>query len=289
MGDLRVISVTSGKGGVGKSHLAANIAALCAKRGQRTLAIDADSSLANLDVLFGVAPKRHVGHLFDGAMLDEVLTSTSSGVALLAASPGERRMVHLSLESKNTLLCAWDALADDFDVVIVDAGPGVGDDVLFFASCGQQVIVVVTDEPTSIADAAVLIRELRGRSALRQVDVVVNGVRSSKIAQSVYGRLQTALADVSLMIRYLGHVPDDQNVRRAAMAQRPLVELAPTSPASRAFDRITDALLEQTVRSSGGVSIGVTRQMKDDVTESVDEGCAVNVGTTSASERLRHE
>lgn len=263
MKSLRVISVTSGKGGVGKTHLAANVATLCAKAGLRTLAIDADAGLANLDQVLGVQTGRHVGHLLDGAGLDEVLVKTASGLSLLPASPGERRLVHLAPADRRALVTAWDSLACNFEVVVLDSGPGIGDDTLFFAAIGQQVVLVVTEEPTSIADAFVLLKALREKTAVRQVDIVVNGVRTIRSAQTVFARLFSCVEHLGLTLRFMDHVPDDQNIRRAAMLRRPLVELAPTSPASRAFERITQTLLNAERVVSAGVTIGAEHQLDD--------------------------
>ena len=261
MKSLRVISVTSGKGGVGKTHLAANVATLFARSGLRTLAIDADAGLANLDLVLGLTARLNVGHLLDGASLAECLVRAPSGLALLAGTPGERRMVHLAPEDQRALVSAWDHFAHEFDVVVLDSGPGVGDDTLFFTATGQHVVLVVTEEPTSLADAAGLLSALRARTAIRQVDVVVNEVRTVKSAQAVFGRLQTAAVSLGISLRFLGHVPEDQNVRRAAMLRRPLVELAPTSPASRAFERLTELLLGSRPAPAAGVSMGLAQQL----------------------------
>jgi flagellar biosynthesis protein FlhG len=261
MGLLRVISVTSGKGGVGKTHLAANVATLCARQGLRALAVDADAGLANLDLVLGVTPVRHVGHLLDGAALDEVLVRTSAGLSVLPGAPGERRLVHLAPADQRALVSVWDQLAERFDVVVLDSGPGVGDDTLFFSAAGQQVVLVVSEEPTSLADAVVLLGALLEHTAARQVEVVVNGVRTVRSGQTVFARLQTAVATLPVLLRFLGHVPDDQNLRRAAMLRRPLVDLAPTSPASRAFERITQALLHAEAPVSAGVTPGLACQL----------------------------
>lgn len=266
MGALRVMSVTSGKGGVGKTHLTANVATLCARQGLRALALDADGGMANLDVVLGLSPAKHIGHLLDGAALDQVLLHAPSGAWLLPGCPGERRLVHLEAADQRALVSAWDELAERFDVVLIDAGPGVGDDTLFFSAAGQQVILVVTEEPTSIADAIVLIGALAGRTAARQVEVVVNEVRTARSGQAVFARLQAAVATLPIAVRYLGHVPDDQNVRRAAMLRRPLVDLAPTSPASRAFERLTASLLAAAPGVASGVSPGFGRQFEQDPT-----------------------
>jgi flagellar biosynthesis protein FlhG len=258
---VRVISVTSGKGGVGKTHLAANLATLCARSGLRVLAIDADAGLANLDLILGLYPTRHVGHLLDGATLDEVVLQTDSGLSVLPGAPGLRRLVHLDAADQRALVSAWEQLAGRYDVVVLDSGPGVGDDTLFFTATGQRVVLVVTEEPTSLADATSLLAALRTRTAVRQVDVVVNGVRTVRSAQAVFARLQSATGPKALSLRFLGHIPEDHNLRRAAMLRRPLVDLAPTSPASRAFERLAEALLRGVPRPVAGVSIGVAEQL----------------------------
>lgn len=252
MARVRVVSVTSGKGGVGKSHLAVNLASLWARSGQRVLIFDADGGLSNADVLLGVRPRRHVGDLLDGASLDSVLHQVSPGLSLLAGAPGERRLAHLEDAARRTLTAAWDQVTGRFDVVVVDVGAGVGDDVLFFTSAGQLALLVITDEPTSLGDAVVLLRALREKTSVREVDVVVNCVRTARSAQVVFGRLQQAAEGCSLRLRFASHVPDDQNVRRAAMAGRPLVELAPTSPASRAFERLSQRLLAAPAAAPSG-------------------------------------
>lgn len=257
---VRVISVTSGKGGVGKTHLAANLGTLWARAGLRTLAIDADGGMANLDVVLGLTPSRHVGHLLDGAPLDEVLHRAPSGLALLPGSPGERRLVHLGVEDQRALVAVWDELAVRFDVVVLDCGPGVGDDTLFFSAAGQRTVMVVTEEGTSLADGVVLLDALAQRTAVREVDVVVNGVRTGRSGQAVFARLTAGAPRVPLRMHYLGHVPDDQNVRRAAMLRRPLVELAPTSPASRAFERVASRLVSGAAAVVAGVSLGTEHQ-----------------------------
>lgn len=251
MGRVRVISVTSGKGGVGKSHLAANLATLCARE-QRVLLIDADAGLANVDVLLGAKPQRHLGDLLAGANLDDVLCEVRPGLTLLAGAPGERKLAQLDDDSRRILACSWEILVGRFDVIVVDVGSGVGDDVLFFTSAGDMAVLVTTEEPTSISDAAVLLHQLRAKTSVREVQVVVNGVRTSRSAQAVFARLHQASLESGVRLSLLANVPDDQNLRRAAMVGRPLVELAPTSPASRAFERLTQTLLTSPVGAPAG-------------------------------------
>ena len=215
------------------------------------LVFDADGGLSNVDVLLGARPQRHVGDLLDGAPLDTVLHQVNPHLWLLSGSPGERRLAQLTDHARLVLTSAWSELAERFDVVVVDVGAGVGDDVLFFTSAGQTTLLVINDEPTSMGDALVLLNALRAKTSVREVDVVVNCVRTERSAQVVFGRLQQA-AGHALRLRFTSNIPDDQNVRRAAMAGKPLVDLAPTSPASRAFERLTQALLAAPHRAPSG-------------------------------------
>lgn len=249
MPQVRVVSVTSGKGGVGKSHLAVNLAALCARSGMRVVLLDADGGLANADVLLGVRPTSNIGHLLAGAPLDAVLHAVGPNLWLLPGATGERKLAQLDDAARLVLIATWEELSRRFDVVVVDVAAGVHDDVLFFTSAGQNALLVVNDEPTSIADAAVLLKALREKTSVRAVDVVVNCVRTARSAQAVFARLQQASEGCGLLLRFTAHVPDDQNVRRAAMAGKPLVELAPTSPA---FERLAQALLASPARAPTG-------------------------------------
>jgi flagellar biosynthesis protein FlhG len=249
---VRVVSVTSGKGGVGKSHLAINVAMLSARQGHRVLLMDADGGLSNLDVLLGVTPEAHLGHLLDGTPIDDVVKAVKPGLWLLAGAPGERRLATLDDDARARLMAAWAQLVPRFDVVVVDVGPGAGDDVLFFASAGEQPVLLLTDEPTSVADAAVLVRALETSRCVSSMHVVVNGVRTSRSAQAVFAKLLELVPGSTLRLQLAPHIPDDQNVRRAAMLQKPLVELAPTSPASRAFERLTSVLLSASRSTPSG-------------------------------------
>jgi flagellar biosynthesis protein FlhG len=261
MAVLRVISVTSGKGGVGKSHLAANLATVAAHRGLRSVAIDADVGLANLDVLFGVYPELHVGDLLDGEALDHVLLQTPAGPSLLPGARGEQALTHLTSLQQQTLVEAWRGISERFDVVIVDSAPGLQHDMLFFAGAAQQVVLVVTPEPTSLSDARAVASSLRQRTAVREIEVVVNEVRTERVAQSVFARLQGLLANEPLSLKYCGFVPEDHNVRRATAVRRPLVDLAPHSPASRAFERIGHALFDAPSVLHGGLQVGLERTL----------------------------
>jgi flagellar biosynthesis protein FlhG len=241
---LRVMAVTSGKGGVGKTMLTANLAVLGAKRGKRVLVIDADLGLANIEIAFGVKPKRHMGDLLNPDVApDDVLIEVRPGIHVLPAASGVRQLTQLGEEEKLRLINTLDGLADRFDLVLIDSGAGIGDNVLFFVGVAQEIILVVTPEPTSLVDAYAAVKVLSQHMGLKDFGVVVNSVVDEMAARDVFQKLVT-LADrfLSVRIRHLGYVTRDENVHRAVMAQKPITDLFAQAPASRALGQIADRL-----------------------------------------------
>lgn len=244
---LRVVAVTSGKGGVGKTHLACNLAVLAARTGRRVLVVDADLGLANADIVLGIAPHYHLGHLLDGsAPLDDVLAEGPHGVRVLAASTGVQELTQLDDGQKLRLVSALDALEDRFDLVLIDCGAGIGDNVLFFAGAAQEALLVISPEPTSLTDAYAAVKVLSQQAGVERFSVIVNPVPTEAHGREAFQKL-TSVTDRFLTARvsFLGHVPRDENLQRALMAQRPVVELFPRSPVSRALEPIARHLLER--------------------------------------------
>jgi len=244
---LRVVAVTSGKGGVGKSHVACNLALLAARTGRRTLLIDADLGLANADIILGIEPHRHLGHLLEGSVpLADVLASGPEGVQVLAASTGVQELTRLDDAQKLRLVTALDFIEDAFDLVIIDCGAGIGDNVLFFAGAAQEALLVISPEPTSLTDAYATVKVLSQQAGVEHFQVIVNPVPSEAAGREVWERL-TRVTDRFLAARvtYLGHVPRDENLQRALLAQRPLVQLYPRSPSSRALGALAERLLDR--------------------------------------------
>ena len=241
---LRVMAVTSGKGGVGKTMLTANLAVLAAKRGKRVLIIDADLGLANVEIVFGAKPKRHMGDLLNpDVLIDDVLVEVRPGIHILPAASGIQQLTHLGEEDKLRLLSTLDGLSDRFDLVLIDSGAGIGDNVLFFVAIAQEVVLVVTPEPTSLVDAYAAVKVLSLKMGLKEFGVVINSVVDELAARDVYQKLVN-LADrfLSVRIRHLGYVTRDENVHRAVMAQKPIADLFAQAPATRALGVIADRL-----------------------------------------------
>jgi flagellar biosynthesis protein FlhG len=245
---LRVVAVTSGKGGVGKTHLACNLGVLAAREGRRVLVLDADLGLANADIVLGIAPHHHLGNVLAGAVgLEEALATGPCGVRVLAASSGVQELTRLDDAQKLRLVSALEEVEDRFDLVVVDCGAGIGDNVLFFGGAAQEVLLVVSPEPTSLTDAYATVKVLSRQAGVERFLVVVNPVATAAHGREVFGRL-TSVTDRFLDARltFLGHVPRDENLQRALLASRPVVELFPRAPSTRALQHLCRELLSHT-------------------------------------------
>ena len=230
-----VFSVTSGKGGVGKTNMSVNLAYTLSMAGKNVVLLDADLGLANVDVILGVAPEKNLFHLFNEDMtLDRILFDTPYGFRILPASSGVSDMVDLDRGQKLDLLDAMDSLEDSVDYLIVDTGAGINDNVLYFNLAVQERLLVITPEPTSLTDAYALIKVLKLQHGVERFRVLVNMVKDQKSAREVYVKLLNAcdhfLDGISLDL--VGFVPFDPNVRNSVIAQTPFVHKFPKTPAS---------------------------------------------------------
>ncbi|MDR1778019.1 MAG: MinD/ParA family protein [Desulfovibrio sp.] len=242
-----VFSVTSGKGGVGKTNISVNVAVCLAKLGKRVVLLDADLGLANVDVLLGLTPTRNIFHLLNGeAPLSEVLFPTPYGFSILPASSGMAELCSLSSGQKFELLDAFDCMEDDIDCLIVDNAAGINENVLYFDQAVQRRLVVLSPEPTSLTDGYALIKTLKHKHAVEQFDVCVNMSSDQKEAKEVFTSLYKAcdhfLSGVSLNLA--GVLPRDAAVRKAIMRQVPFVVEFEHSPVARAVAKLARDISE---------------------------------------------
>ncbi len=241
-----VVSVTSGKGGVGKTNISANLACCLAKAGKRVVLLDADLGLANVDVILGLTPTNNLFHLFhEGAGLKDVLLETPFGFSILPASSGVSEMLSLSPGQKLSLLEALDELDESVDCLIVDTGAGINDNVLYFNMAAQERLVVLTPEPTALTDAYALIKVMQMNHEVNNFRVVVNMAPDLKTAKDMFVRLYKAcdhfLSGVSL--DFAGMIPRDSAVRKAVIKQKPFCIEDEGCPACRAVDQLAKILL----------------------------------------------
>jgi flagellar biosynthesis protein FlhG len=243
----RVIAVTSGKGGVGKTAVVANTAVLLARMNKRVLILDADLGLANIDVVFGLAPGKNLTHFFSEEMeLDEILADGPAGIKILPAGSGVQRFTRLNSRQKMRLLEALDSMHNDFDIVLIDTEAGISENVTYFNTAAQEIIIVTTPEPTAVTDAYALMKLLSSQYHEKYFNLIVNCVRSEDEGLDVFRKL-TMVSDryLDISIDYLGSIPMDRQMVDAIRQQQVIVDLFPTSKISQAFDTITRTIADE--------------------------------------------
>ena len=245
---LRVISVTSGKGGVGKSNVVVNLGLALAQRGLKVLLIDADLGLGNLDILLGLTPQFTLQDALAAQLkLAEVIVDGPGGLKILPASSGIAELAILDEFQKLFLLNEMDHYTEDVDVVLIDTGAGISPNVLFFNIGAQERILVVNNQPPAIADAYALIKILVSQHSETRFKLLVNGLVHHREAELVYRtllRVTERFLGREITLDYLGSVPYDQALPKAVMRQQPVLALYPESPASRSFVMIAQTLWE---------------------------------------------
>ena len=244
---FRVIAITSGKGGVGKSNITTNLALTLARDGRKVLLIDADLGMANCDVLMGLTPKHDLRHLlYEDVHIDECLSKGPEGVDLLSGGSGVAELTHLESEQKWRLLDALDPLGERYDTLLIDTGAGIGTNVQFFAGAAQDVVVVVGPEPTSLTDAYSTIKVLANRCGIRRVLVCINNVTTMAAARQVFRQLHSVTSRfLSVVVELAGWIPSDIHVEKAVMTQVPFTTAYPMAPASQGITRLAESILRR--------------------------------------------
>lgn len=233
---VKVLAVTGGKGGVGKTSLSVNLSIALAEAGQRVVLMDADLGLANVDVLLGLKAEHTLADVLHGSCsLRDIMMQGPGGMKVVPASSGVREMAALSPQEHAGLIHAFSDLNDQVDVLVVDTAAGISDTVVSFVRAAQEAVIVVCDEPSSITDAYALIKLLNIEHQMFRFRVVANMTRTTQEGQNLFNRLYTVcdrFLDVSLL--YMGHIPFDENVRKAVQHRKALLEYAPRSKAAQA-------------------------------------------------------
>jgi flagellar biosynthesis protein FlhG len=255
----RVIAISSGKGGVGKTNSTVNLAMAFAGMRKRVLLLDADLGLGNIDVLLGLAPKYNIGHILRGEKtVHEVVVNGPAGILILPASSGVHELTSLSPEERLALSSHLESISSGIDIMIIDTGAGISSNVLFFNVAAEEIVVVVTPEPTSITDAYALMKVLFKKHGERSFRLIVNTARSRKEGLDVYKKLSLAAERfLNVSVDYLGCVLYDENVTKSVQRQRPVMELYPGSKASICYEEIAKELLALPLRTTpkGGMQL----------------------------------
>ncbi len=243
---IRVISVTSGKGGVGKSNVVANLALALAALGKKVLIIDGDLGVGNLDVLLGLSPQYNLNHVLSGEKsLSEIIVEVTPSIKLIPAGSGVQEYTSLGQHEKLKLLDELDMLEEEFDIMIIDTEAGISENVTYFTVAAQEILVVVTPEPTSITDVYALIKLLATRYSEHHFKVLINMARDSEDALEVFRKLANVAGrflDISL--DYLGCVVRDERLIDSVKKQKAVYELYPDSEASNCFSTLAKRVVE---------------------------------------------
>jgi len=247
----RVIAVTSGKGGVGKTNIVGNLAIVLQQMGKKVLIFDADLGLANIDIIFGFNVEHNIDDVIRGEKeLSEVIVKGPEGVSVIPSSSGIEEMTHLTEGHKINLLSEFDDLNNKYDVLLIDTGAGIASNVIYFNLAAQERILVVTPEPTSIADAYALLKVMFSRHGTDHFFVLLNMVKDQQEAKSVFKHLSRVvdkfLTGVSL--EYTGYIPRDDFLQKAVGKREPVVCSYPRALSSNGFRKLGDYLLNQTIK-----------------------------------------
>jgi len=243
----RVIAITSGKGGVGKTNIVANLGFALSRLGKKVLILDSDLGLGNLDVLLGVAPKHNISHVIRGdKTIEEILEEGPGNMRILPAASGLQELTQLAPEQKMQFFTELDRLIDDVDMLLIDTAAGISSNVMDFVVMAHEIVVVVSPEPTSITDAYALMKVLSLKYAEKSCRLLVNMVTGPREAQDVFRQLSLVIDRfLDIHIDYLGYVPRDDKLTRGVKQQRLVSDLYPDAKASRCFSELARRMIKQ--------------------------------------------
>jgi flagellar biosynthesis protein FlhG len=251
--NVTTIAIASGKGGVGKTNVAANLAIAMKKLGKNVMIVDADLGLSNIDVLLHLAPKHNIQHLLNGGMsLTDIVVEGPHGIKILPAGSGVQELTALDEFQRLKILEAFDAYDSDIDVLLIDTAAGISENVAFFCIAAQEIIIITSPEPTAITDAYALIKVLHTRYQEKEFHVLINSAKSSEEAVEVFRRLSLAAEKfLSISLDYLGYLPYDESVQNAVRAQKPFIDMYPQSVISKRITEIAGKFLNQAEKVKG--------------------------------------
>ncbi|MFZ5594658.1 MAG: MinD/ParA family protein [Pseudomonadota bacterium] len=237
---VRVIAVTSGKGGVGKTNVSVNLGMAMANEGKSVLLMDADMGLANVDVLLGLHPSYNLSHVINGdRALEEIIMPAANGLSIIPASSGLKSMAELSAAQHAGIIRAFSELSNHLDVLIIDTAAGISESVISFSRASQEVIVVICDEPASMTDAYALIKLLNRDYGMHRFRILVNMVQSLQEGREVYNKMVKVVDRyLDATLDFLGAIPYDEYLRKAIQKQRSVIEAYPRSKSALVFKKL---------------------------------------------------
>jgi flagellar biosynthesis protein FlhG len=264
----KVIAVCSGKGGVGKTNVAANVAIALGSLGRKVCLLDADVSLANIDVLLGLQPKFNLSHVVTGeADLETTIITGPKNIHIVPASSGSFRMTDLSSAAQASIIQSFAEIRRQPDVLVVDTAAGISSGVARFVQAAQHPLVVVRDEPASLTDAYALIKVFSQNYGVRRFNIVTNYSATDAAGRKLHRKL-TKVTDsyLDVVLRHIGDVPADRYLVRSVQEQRAVVDAYPLSPSGRALRRLAEAIdaLPMQREPGGGIEFFFERLLMAD-------------------------
>ncbi|CUH92411.1 MAG: MinD/ParA family protein [Bacillota bacterium] len=257
----RVITVTSGKGGVGKSSISVNLALALSRLGKKVLILDADFGLANIEVMLGIRPKYNLADLmFKGKNLPDIITNGPENIGFISGGSGIQELTNLTKDQIIYLINKLVELDQTVDIIIIDTGAGITDSVLQFATASSEILLVTTPEPTSITDAYALLKTLNKKAIFSVEDtairLIANRVTLDEKADDIYEKLKTVASKfLNLNLDYLGYIPLDNTVSKAVIRQQPVISVYPNSSFAKQINsfamKLCDTDMEINQRKKG--------------------------------------
>ena len=241
---IRVIAVTGGKGGIGKTNISVNLSVAMAKLGKRVVLLDADLGLANVDIMLGLVAKENISHVVSGECdLSDVLMDGPGGIKVVPSASGVQDMVQLNSAQYAGLVHAFGSIADEIDVLIIDTAAGISDSVMHFVSAAQEVLLVVCNEPTSITDAYAVIKLLNQEYQIEKFHIVPNMVRDQQEGKELFNKLSKVTDRfLEVNLEHAHSIPYDDHVRKAIKKQKAVCEAYPKSSAASAFKALAERI-----------------------------------------------
>ena len=270
---LKIIAISSGKGGVGKTNVSVNLAISMAKQKKEVLLLDADLGMANVDVLLGLNTEYDLSHVVSGERtLEEIIVEGPSNIKVIPASSGKNKMANLTPAEQTGLINAFSELGNAIDALIIDTGAGISSTVVNFCKAAQDVIVVVHDEPASITDAYAFIKVMSRHHNVSRFHVLANMTHDVHEGHNLFKKLSKATDRfLDVILTFAGAVPYDEKLRKSIQHQRAVVDAFPRSPSALAFKRITrqiDSWESHSTKSNGQLKFFVERMIQSDLVES---------------------
>jgi len=243
---LRVLAVSSGKGGVGKTNIVANLAYLLSKQNKKVLVVDADLGLNNIDILLGLYPKFHIGDVLSGEKtVQDIIIKGPADINLLPAGGGLQELTQLDDEKKILLMEELDRVSDGYDFLIFDTGAGISTNVTYFCSAAHEILLIATAEPTSLTDVYALIKTLYIKHSQKHFRMVINSVDSEREAQLIFRNL-AAVTDrflPNVSVEYLGYIVSDSNVTKAVRRQKAFSEIYPHAKVTQCVKKLAQKMI----------------------------------------------